>query len=177
VGGLLHVSGFWGAVIAGGINGAISGAAMGFAAGYAGGKGSLDDVLNKMWQGAVVGLLAGAVLGGASYLIKPPTEGAVDAAREGLRPQPGTPSPAGVPPTSPGGSGVIPPTMTSSGSQAGQNVVTGLGGKGLVYGLKVALTSEYAPVVKTLIVDSAAGAWDLYGMKLLYAIGVKSAEI
>jgi hypothetical protein len=41
----------------------------------------------------------------------------------------------------------------------------------------VALTSEYAPVVQTLIVDSAAGAWDLYGMKLLYAIGVKSAEI
>ena len=180
--GLLHASGFWGAVIAGAVNGAISGAAMGFAAGYAGGRGSLDDVLNNMWQGAVVGLLAGAVLGGVSYLISPPTGSPVDAARNALRPQPGTPPPAGMPPAPPGGTSLTPPVMINSEAQAAQYVAQGLatkvGGALASYGFQWAMTSVIAPVAETLIIDSAAGAWDLYGVKLLYAIGVvKSPEI
>lgn len=40
------------------------------------------------------------------------------------------------------------------------------------------MTSALAPIAETLMVDSAAGAWDLYGVKLLYAIGVvKTPEI
>jgi RHS repeat-associated protein len=174
--GLLHASGFWGAVVAGAVNGAISGAAMGFAAGYAGGKGSLDDVLNNMWQGAVVGLLAGAVLGGVSYLISPPTGGPVDAARNALRPQAGTPPSAGVPPAPPGGTPLTPPVMINNEVQAAQYVAQGVatkvGGALAGYGFQWVMTSALAPIAETLIIDSAAGAWDLYGVKLLYAIGV-----
>lgn len=174
--GLLHVGGFWGAVVAGAVNGAISGAAMGFAAGYAGGKGSLDDVLNNMWQGAVIGLLAGAVLGGVSYLISPPTGSPLDAARNALKPQTGTPPPAGMPPAPPGGTSLTPPVMINNEAQAAQYVAQGVatkvGGALAGYGFQWVMTSALAPIAETLVIDSAAGAWDLYGVKLLYAIGV-----
>jgi hypothetical protein len=149
---------------------------MGFAAGYAGGRGSLDDVLNNMWQGAVVGLLAGAVLGGVSYLISPPTGSPVDAARNALRPQAGTPPPAGVPPAPPGGTSLTPPVMINNEAQAAQYVAQGaatkVGGALAGYGFQWVMTSALASMAETLIIDSAAGAWDLYGVKLLYAIGV-----
>jgi len=175
--GLLHASGLWGAVVAGAVNGAISGAAMGFAAGYAGGKGSLDDVLNNMWQGAVVGLIAGAVLGAVSYLMSPPTGSPVDAARQGLRPQQAAPPPAGAP----GGTSLTPPVMINSEAQAAQYVAQGVatkvGGALAAYGFQWAMTSVIAPVAETLIVDSAAGGWDLYGTKLLQAIGVVNSPV
>ena len=174
--GLLHAGGFWGAVVTGAVNGAISGAAMGFAAGYAGGKGSLDDVLNNMWQGAVIGLLAGAVLGGVSYLISPPTGGPLDAARDALKPQAGTPPSAGALPAPPGGTSLTPPVMINNEAQAAGYVAQGVAGKvgGALggYSFQWVMTSALRPVAVTLMVDSAAGAWDLYGVKLLYAIGV-----
>jgi RHS repeat-associated protein len=177
--GLLHISGFWGAVVAGGVNGAISGAAMGFAAGYAGGKnGGLGDVMNHVWQGAVVGLITGAVLGGVSYQMSPPTGGPVNAATQSLQPQQGTPPPAGALPASAGGVPAYSPVMIHSEWQAvlyaAQGNLLKAAGALALYAFEWAITAM-APATETLIVDSAAGAWDLYGMQLLYAVGFQKA--
>jgi RHS repeat-associated protein len=172
VAGLLHTGGLWGAVTAGAVNGAISGAAVGFAAGYAGSKGSLDDVLGKVWQGAVVGLLAGAALGAAGYLLRPPAGSATDALRQGMKPSPGAAPATGGAPVNP-----ITPPPSSIGSETqalqsvGQRLATKAGSALGGYAFQWAVTSPLEPAAWTLLTDSAAGAWDLYGTKILYAIG------
>jgi len=173
VAGLVHLSGLWGAVVAGAVNGAIAGAAMGFASGYAGGKGTLDDVVNNMWQGAVIGLVAGAALGAVSYLIQPPTGTVFDAARGSLNsPTPDPPPAGGLPAPSP----MTPPPVINDFAQAGgyvaQQTATKVGGAVAGYGFQWVMSSAVAPVVTELMVDGAAGGWDLYGVKLLAAIGV-----
>ncbi len=66
--------------------------------------------------------------------------------------------------------------MINSETQAAQYVAQGLatrvGGALASYGFQWAMASVIAPLATTLIIDSSAGAWDLYGTKLLYAIGV-----
>jgi hypothetical protein len=50
-------------VVSGAVKGVIEGTAMGIASGYAGGKGSLDEILKNVWQGALIGLVLGAAMG------------------------------------------------------------------------------------------------------------------
>jgi RHS repeat-associated protein len=172
--GAVHATGFWGAVAAGAVNGAITGAAMGFAAGYAGGLGTLDEIVTKMWQGALVGLVTGAIMGGISYAIKPPTTTIWEEGGKALRPDPVTPPPAGAPP--PGG-GFKPPVSVNDPWAAFQQVGQGVGGRvvgaGVSYGFRFAFSSVAAPLLNALVVDVATGAWELgYVPALLDRIGV-----
>ena len=134
---------------------------MGFATGFAGGKGTLDDVLNNMWQGAVVGLLVGAALGAASYMLKPPGDLTTTMGQK-LQPQAGAgqmPNPGGGP------TAAVAPYSTNSLAQAGQYLGQGMAGKALgaagMWLLQLGLTGPAAPVAETLLVDAASGAWDL----------------
>lgn len=171
----MHLSGFWGAVVAGAINGAVSGAALGFAAGFAGGKGTLDDIVTKMWQGALVGLVSGAVIGGLAYAVSPPEVGPLQAARDAYKtPPPGTSE------SIPGAPGSLPPSPTPPITDAGEALgkVTGsLAGKGLGaaatnVGAHV-LSGNWSGFAQLLVVDTAVGLWDLgYVPKILKEIGV-----
>jgi uncharacterized membrane protein YeaQ/YmgE (transglycosylase-associated protein family) len=66
--------------------------------------------------------------------------------------------------------------MINNEAQAAGYVAQGVAGKvgGALggYSFQWVMTSALRPVAVTLMVDSAVGAWDLYGVKLLYAIGV-----
>lgn len=67
---------------------------------------------------------------------------------------------------------------TQAAEHVAKGVATKVGGALASYGFQWAMTSVLRPVAVTLMVDSASGAWDLYGVKLLYAIGVvKSPDI
>jgi hypothetical protein len=168
----------WASVVAGAINGTITGAAMGFASGYAGGKGTLDEILVNMGEGAGIGHVAGAVLGGLSSVLKPPSGGVVGAAEGALNEQhwgagqmPGGEPSAAAPPTTPG------TPMSNNPVEASLFVGQGVGGKVLgavlSYTFKFVMSSAtLAPIGSEVLVDTAAGAWDLYGMKALYALPV-----
>ena len=174
VAGGLHVSGFWGAVVAGAVNGAITGAALGFAAGFAGGKGTLDEIFTKMWQGALVGLVTGAVLGGLSYALKPPTGTVWDNVRDAYQAPPPGAAGAGAPPGAPS---LQPATEINNFGQATQQTLTGLGTKGAsaagLYVFQALITGAASPAFQALVVDVAVGAWDLgYVPKILQEIGV-----
>ena len=170
VAGALHVGGFWGAVIAGAVNGAITGAALGFAAGFAGGRGTLDEIFTKMWQGALVGLIAGAVIGGVAYAISPPTTTLREDLVQGLKP-PATPQPA--PGTVPGpATGVGAPPIIGDPAEAagyvGTHLVTHVATPFLTHAAAAILTSSFAPLAEAIVVDAAVGTWDLgYAQKLL----------
>jgi RHS repeat-associated protein len=172
--GAVHATGFWGAVAAGAVNGAITGAAMGFAAGYAGGLGTLDEIVTKMWQGALVGLVTGALIGGLSYAIKPPTTTAWEDMGKALRPEPAMPPPAGAPP--PGGGFQPPVSVSDPGTallQTGQGIAGKVIGAGASNIARSVLTSSVAPLVNAFVVDTAVGAWELgYVPALLDRIGV-----
>jgi hypothetical protein len=161
-------------VAAGAVNGAITGAAMGFAAGYAGGLGTLDEIVTKMWQGALVGLVTGAIIGGLSYAIKPPTTTVWEDVGKALQRDPVTPPPAGAPP--PGGGFQPPASVSDPGTallQTGQGVAGRVGGAAASNIARSVLTSPVAPLVSALVVDVAAGAWTLgYVPALLDRIGV-----
>lgn len=62
-------------------------------------------------------------------------------------------------------------------AQAGQFVGQGLLGKAAgavgMWVLQLVLTGPAAPVAETLLVDAAAGGWDLHGIKLLDTVGVQ----
>lgn len=168
-----------GAIVAGGVNGTINGAAMGFAAGYAGGLGSLDEVWSKMWQGALVGFVAGATIGGLAHAISPPTKSLPGTVRDAYRvdpsevPPPAQPSPGGGAPPGP----LVAPERVSE-LGAVQQVGTGLVGKGAGaagtwVGKTLLTTAATRIAVQVLVVDAAAGAWDLgYVPWILEKIGV-----
>jgi hypothetical protein len=172
--GAVHATGFWGAVAAGAVNGAITGTAMGFAAGYAGGLGTLDEIVTKMWQGALVGLVSGAIIGGLSYAIKPPTTTVWEDVGKALRPEPAAPPPAGAPP--PGGGFQPPPSINDPGTallQTGQGIAGKAIGAAAGNVARSVLTSPVAPLLNALAVDVAVGAWELgYVPALLNRIGV-----
>lgn len=161
----IGVHGFWGAVIAGAVNGAINGAAIGFASGYAGGKGSLDDIFTKVWQGALIGLVAGAILGGVSYAIKPPTTSIqADVSKALTPPTPQAPPPgappdpaSAVPSTVPSG----PQTFGGAVEQVGTKIATKVGGVVAEHLAASILSSPLALGASVLVVDGLAGAWDL----------------
>jgi RHS repeat-associated protein len=171
-------SGFVSAVVSGAVSGTINGAAIGFAAGYAGGKGSLEEIWTKVWQGALIGLVAGAIVGGASYLIKPPTTSLPDDLRGEVRdwgtshvPSGGSGPAAGVP----GG----PPTLsapTSIGNfgDAAASIAGKEAGRLAAIGFSHAAPALFSQVGGVILVDVAAGAWDLgYVPWILNKIGVQ----
>ena len=168
-----------GAIVAGGVNGAINGAAMGFAAGYAGGLGTLDEVWSKMWQGALVGLVAGAAIGGLAHAISPPTKSLPGTVRDAYRVNPAEAPPPAQPP--PGGGAapgplVAPERVTELGAagQVGGGLVSkGAGAAGTWVGKTLLTTAATRLAVQVLVVDAAAGAWDLgYVPWILDKIGV-----
>jgi RHS repeat-associated protein len=166
---------FIGTVTAGAINGTINGAAIGFGAGYAGGKGSLDEIWTQTWHGALVGAVAGAVLGGLSYALKPPSASVgsdVGKALKSQTPIEGTPIP-GTPSTQ---TPLVPTSGTQSFQGAGGSVLSQIASKvGGVIAKHILPYVLQNPAGQTLIVDAAAGAWDLgYVPWLLNKIGVVS---
>jgi hypothetical protein len=178
VAGLIGQQGtLFGAIVAGGVNGAINGTAMGFAAGYAGGLGTPDEVWTRMWQGALVGFVAGAVIGGVAHTISPPTKSLPNSVRDAYRvpeqapaPTPQGPTGASQPPWA-----TTPPPTTELG--AAEKVGSGLAGKGASaaggWVAKVLLTTPATKIaLQVLVVDAAAGAWDLgYVRWILEKIG------
>ena len=156
--------GFVSAVVSGAVSGTINGAAIGFAAGYAGGKGTLDEIWTKVWQGALVGMATGALLGGVSYFLKPPTTSIshdvrAEAGKWAQSTEPITPS---APATIPNAPPLAEPTSIGNVGQAVQSVGTqGLGRFGAI---GAAHTLPYvigSTVGQTVIIDMVVGAWDL----------------
>jgi RHS repeat-associated protein len=178
------VHGFWGAVIAGGVNGAINGAAIGFAAGFAGGKGSIDDIWKNMLAGAIIGLVSGAVLGGISnYLSEhPPTDSWKDVINKSLTPQ--TPQaappsanamPPSAAPSQPFGPAPQPQTFGGAMGQVGTQMATRTGGALASHALEVIFGGPLANAAVALAVDGAVAVWDLgYAPDLLKKAGVIS---
>lgn len=169
-------SSFASAVVSGAVSGTINGAAIGFASGYAGGKGTLEEIWTKVWQGALIGLATGAVVGGISYLIKPPTTSLPD----DLRSEAGEWGRAHYP-TAPSGpaTGVPGGAASSAPSSIGNfgDAAASIGGKELGrlagIGLDHLAPALVSPIGQVIIVDVAAGAWDLgYVPWILDKVGV-----
>lgn len=181
VGGLLPAHSFIGAVASGAVSGAINGAAIGFATGYAGGKGSLDDIATKTWQGLVVGLVTGAIIGGVSYFIKPPTTSIREDFNSSLKPQipqaTGAGASAGLPPA-PSGLPVpaAPPDVTfgQALSTTGTGILAKTGGAVALNILQTVLSNPAGVAAsEVLFADAAAAVWDLGYLKpLLEQLGV-----
>jgi hypothetical protein len=147
---------------------------MGFAAGFAGGRGTLDEIFTKMWQGALVGLAVGAVVGGLSYAFRPPSSSLQHDLAEAYRPQ----QPVAPPPGTGGGPATldVPPPITDLGA-AGVKVASGLAGPGAGvlarHALGAAVNAGFTPLLNAVVVDVSVGAWDLgYVPTLLQRIGV-----
>lgn len=169
-----------GAIVGGAINGAINGAAMGFAAGFAGGKTTFDKLMENVAMGALVGAIVGGALGALSYSITSspaPKESVWEQTKQQLQsPAPGA---GGAPPSIPSGAPQPPPTVINDPVQAAETVGEKLVMKAAAPAgnalLRYALTSPFATALITLVIDSAAGVWDLgYGKQLLQKIGVIS---
>jgi len=127
-----------------------------------------------MWQGALVGLVTGAVLGGLSYALKPPTGTVWDNVRDAYQAPPPGAAGAGAPP---GAQSLQPATEINNFGQATQQTLTGLGTKGAsaagLYVFQALITGAASPAFQALVVDVAVGAWDLgYVPKILQEIGV-----
>ena len=127
-------------------------------------------------EGYLDGLVTGAVIGGVAHAISPPTDSLGKTFTDAYK----TPQQAPPPAQAPGGGSQPPwgpPPPTTSGLEAGQQVGMGLAGKGAAavggWGFRAFLTSELTrQAAQVLIVDSAAGAWDLgYVPWILHKIG------
>jgi RHS repeat-associated protein len=163
-------------VVSGAVGGTINGAAIGFASGYAGGKGTLDEIWTKVWQGALVGMATGAVVGGISHFLKPPnTSLKDDLTKEWTKPN--VPASNGAQGGLPAGSAPVAPPTTIGDVGSAATKVAGMAGAKVVspFAGHVAPYVLASAIGRTVIVDAAAGAWDLgYVPWILEKIGVRT---
>jgi hypothetical protein len=132
-----------------------------------------------MWQGALVGFVSGAVIGGLAHAISPPSKSLPGTVRDAYRTNPAeAPPPAQPPPGggAPPGPLVEPERVTELGAagQVGGGLVSkGAGAAGTWVGKTLLTTAATRIAVQVLVVDAAAGAWDLvYVPWILEKIGV-----
>src|SRR5262249_44623272 len=148
-------------------------------------KGSLDEVLTKLWQGAVFGAVTGAVIGGLAAGVTKPPGTFLGAQAKGLRPQAPTPPPPRAPlpppPAPPSPPPLAPPPDPTRAGAVAKGLAGQAVGAGLEYGAQAGLASISGTAlvfgVETLASDLVAGAWDLgYIPWILQQIGGVNAK-
>ena len=131
-----------------------------------------------MWQGALVGLVAGAVIGGVAYAVSPPTKSLPSTVRDAYRspgevPPPAQPVPAGGAPPGPLTAPEQVTELQAAGQVGGGLLSKGAGAAGTWVGKVLLTTPATSIAIQVLVVDAAAGAWDLgYVPWILEKIGV-----